>query len=309
MLSEDEKKEAARVRQVLYRASHKEAHRQYNKTYDLEHRAERLEYFKTRRALKQKDTVAAPVYFPCNFCGTPFLRRGTRSKLGPTRLKYCSFPCLRKSRYEKERSRIKVKIETGTIDTHLYHGYGKDWPLIALDVKYRDNYTCRSRGCESNDDLVVHHIVGYLTGGTNDLENLITLCRSCHSRGHGLNVFKFKMGWPRGEAVVCKTTHMGSNPVPISIYEVYVAKQGRIIRRKLRALALHVIGNRQDLTPPQLCDLMWRIDMEAYGRNGKSITGAAYIKTESCAKPVGWDQVFTQMVSRKEIKLGAFQPA
>lgn len=45
-------------------------------------------------------------------------------------------------------------------------------------VKERDNYECRV--CNSRKSLEVHHIVKTIHGGNSNLENLITLCTSCH---------------------------------------------------------------------------------------------------------------------------------
>lgn len=49
----------------------------------------------------------------------------------------------------------------------------------------RDNRKCVS--CGSQDNLCVHHIIGYDKGNpvTSERSNLITLCRSCHSKEHG----------------------------------------------------------------------------------------------------------------------------
>lgn len=44
----------------------------------------------------------------------------------------------------------------------------------------RDNYTCQI--CEKQKDLNIHHVIPYKISKNNDLENLITICRSCHSK-------------------------------------------------------------------------------------------------------------------------------
>lgn len=46
------------------------------------------------------------------------------------------------------------------------------------EVKDRDNWTCRI--CGNKHRLEVHHIVKVIHGGENELDNLITLCTSCH---------------------------------------------------------------------------------------------------------------------------------
>lgn len=47
-------------------------------------------------------------------------------------------------------------------------------------IKERDTYRCRQ--CGTHENLTVDHIVPVAEGGTNDPENLQTLCQSCNSR-------------------------------------------------------------------------------------------------------------------------------
>jgi RNA-directed DNA polymerase len=50
-------------------------------------------------------------------------------------------------------------------------------------ARRRDNYTCQQCG-ETATSLHVHHIVPKTQGGTDDLDNLITLCPRCHHAVH-----------------------------------------------------------------------------------------------------------------------------
>lgn len=50
-------------------------------------------------------------------------------------------------------------------------------------VLHRDNYTCQCCG-KKNCRLEVHHIKFRRDGGTDDEENLITLCEDCHKGVH-----------------------------------------------------------------------------------------------------------------------------
>ena len=50
-------------------------------------------------------------------------------------------------------------------------------------VLHRDNYTCQCCG-KKNCRLEVHHIVFRRNGGSDSLENLITLCEDCHKAIH-----------------------------------------------------------------------------------------------------------------------------
>ena len=47
----------------------------------------------------------------------------------------------------------------------------------ALD---RDDRECQF--CSANSDLEVHHVVPRRFGGSDDLENLVTVCKDCHGR-------------------------------------------------------------------------------------------------------------------------------
>lgn len=63
--------------------------------------------------------------------------------------------------------------------------YGSGWERLRIQVLARDG--CRCTECEENwlNYLEVHHIKPLSEGGTNDLSNLITLCRRCHAQKHG----------------------------------------------------------------------------------------------------------------------------
>ena len=47
----------------------------------------------------------------------------------------------------------------------------------------RDNWHCRS--CNNMNNLTCHHIIFRSQGGANDLNNVLTLCNSCHDGVHG----------------------------------------------------------------------------------------------------------------------------
>lgn len=50
-------------------------------------------------------------------------------------------------------------------------------------IRHRDNYTCQI--CKTkNGKLEVHHIIYCSNGGTDDENNLITLCENCHKKIH-----------------------------------------------------------------------------------------------------------------------------
>lgn len=70
--------------------------------------------------------------------------------------------------------------------------YGPNWREQARQARKRDGYTCQDCGkVQHRPALDVHHLVARQEFGAdyvaaNELANLITLCKSCHSaRGSG----------------------------------------------------------------------------------------------------------------------------
>nr|WP_286137300.1 HNH endonuclease [Mycobacterium sp. IS-3022] len=60
---------------------------------------------------------------------------------------------------------------------------GRGWLAIRAHILKRDDGQCQDRdwGCEG-EAVEVHHIVPIELGGTNDDDNLISLCAPCHQR-------------------------------------------------------------------------------------------------------------------------------
>jgi len=57
-------------------------------------------------------------------------------------------------------------------------------PAIKRKILSRDRNQCQATGCRNTRFLEVHHINPRRVGGSNDLENLITLCSKCHQFLH-----------------------------------------------------------------------------------------------------------------------------
>lgn len=93
----------------------------------------------------------------------------------------------------------KTVLEVSQFDTHLMKnpeliskklkywayqkGFNYEFSSRREAVLYRDNYTCQCCG-KKNIRLEVHHIIYRSNGGTDDENNLITLCENCHSKVH-----------------------------------------------------------------------------------------------------------------------------
>jgi 5-methylcytosine-specific restriction endonuclease McrA len=59
----------------------------------------------------------------------------------------------------------------------------KDWIAVRRIVLARDKHRCRA--CSQGHGLDVHHVIARSLGGGDVSENLIALCRHCHSSVHG----------------------------------------------------------------------------------------------------------------------------
>lgn len=68
-------------------------------------------------------------------------------------------------------------------------GYSPDSRFNSLRQRVfkRDGHSCV--WCGSQENLIVDHIIERQLGGTNELNNLRTLCKNCHEEWHGRKVF------------------------------------------------------------------------------------------------------------------------
>jgi 5-methylcytosine-specific restriction endonuclease McrA len=57
-------------------------------------------------------------------------------------------------------------------------------PGIRREVLARDRYRCQAPGCGRTRFLEVHHIKSRSQGDSNQPDNLLTLCSSCHRLWH-----------------------------------------------------------------------------------------------------------------------------
>ncbi|MCA1670460.1 MAG: HNH endonuclease [Thermomicrobia bacterium] len=60
----------------------------------------------------------------------------------------------------------------------------RPWQLLSSTCKQRDGYRCVRCG-EGDAILHAHHVIHRSDGGSDDLDNLITLCVPCHRKEHG----------------------------------------------------------------------------------------------------------------------------
>lgn len=74
----------------------------------------------------------------------------------------------------------------GKMDGETLRMQGHEWRQRRLECYERDNWTCQDCGvhCTSKDKqrIQAHHLVSRRLGGGDGLDNLVTLCASCHQR-------------------------------------------------------------------------------------------------------------------------------
>ena len=101
----------------------------------------------------------------------------------------------------KNPSLINEKIRKWGYQKGFNYGYSSRRSAIL----HRDNYTCQCCG-KKNCRLEVHHIKFKSNGGTDDEENLITLCEDCHKGVHADTVELNKK--PKKNKGLKHATHM-----------------------------------------------------------------------------------------------------
>lgn len=101
----------------------------------------------------------------------------------------------------KDPSLISEKIKHWGYQQGFNYGYSSRREAIL----HRDNYTCQCCG-KKNCRLEVHHIKFKRDGGTDDEENLLTLCEDCHKGVHAGTVVLNKK--PKKSKNLKHATHM-----------------------------------------------------------------------------------------------------
>lgn len=94
----------------------------------------------------------------------------------------------RKNSESKRGERNPMYGVTGENNPHWRGGkihvaeYGQDWLVIRKLVNKRDGFKCQS--CGSSEHLGTHHIIPFRECRAHEMNNLITLCASCHNKVH-----------------------------------------------------------------------------------------------------------------------------
>jgi hypothetical protein len=118
----------------------------------------------------------------------------------------------------------EVIIETGTFDPHALKNPDvlKNLSLYQKGINFgfantkdfvlnRDGYKCQNNSCKTKEKqpkLEVHHIIFRMNGGSDEQENLVTLCKCCHDGVHDGTVVLKSKGKKKG--VLKHATQMNS---------------------------------------------------------------------------------------------------
>lgn len=114
----------------------------------------------------------------CEVCGGSFRR--TAAALKRVRHSFCSVPC---------RQSFYVGEANGSFRGGHSSNRGRGWAALARSIRERDGHRCRRCGKTAADNrqaLSVDHVIPWRTfsdhSEANRPENLVALCRSCHSK-------------------------------------------------------------------------------------------------------------------------------
>lgn len=100
--------------------------------------------------------------------------------------------------------RCSKELFTAFIDewyySRLYNVNNNEWKNITKTVFERDNYTC-AYCSKTGGMLECDHIIPISKGGSNDMSNLITACRTCNRQKKDKSVAEFT-AWKANKATL-----------------------------------------------------------------------------------------------------------
>jgi len=141
------------------------------------------EWFSENRS-GEKHWQWSQITVKCDQCGSPI-------SLPPYKLErdnhhFCSMGC--QTKWYREHPTLWRGENSGAWKGGYEGYYGPNWITQREKTLRRDDYTCQVCGRRDEADPVVHHIVPFRNFGlenfeeANSLGNLVTLCKSCHTR-------------------------------------------------------------------------------------------------------------------------------
>lgn len=134
------------------------------------------EYLRQRR--RERGARIVGEEYPCSECGNPFVYKASEQHRCPPCQKRAEIDAIHEWLAKQPEEKLR-KYRQHAADNYHFGGNRQ----AALE---RDDHECQC--CGTEEDLHVHHIDGtgqLPPGERNDaLDNLETLCRSCHTKSH-----------------------------------------------------------------------------------------------------------------------------
>lgn len=153
--------------------------------------------------------MTSEVVLNCQRCGDEYTRHPSQAEGS----KFCSNKC------RHGRSTAVPPSERVSYDDPM-------WRENRAKALERDNHTCQICGATSEgEELVVHHLRPVMQGGTHDLVNLDTLCRSCHSSVHSSGAIV--AGDSNGALLLPKERELLSQGIPVDLPREEILQQFR----------------------------------------------------------------------------------
>ncbi|WP_386684600.1 HNH endonuclease [Loktanella sp. R86503] len=119
------------------------------------------------------------VSLACEHCGVTVTASQCENR------RFCSHDCYVASGVGAPKGEASSGWKGGT---SKYYKRGFGWKDIADSVRLRDGFCCQGCGKPESQltgkrrKLDVHHVIPYAVSNCNEPANLVSLCRSCHSK-------------------------------------------------------------------------------------------------------------------------------
>ncbi len=128
----------------------------------------------------------------------------------------CAKATVQTPRGEMELTRAETEAARCDADIHRPGEPNKSTipPRIRREILARDRHQCRRKGCNHTRFLEIHHITPRAEGGSNKIDNLVTLCTACHKLLHEKGGDLLSLLEPTGPGVVDCSTSVGRTPKP-----------------------------------------------------------------------------------------------
>ncbi len=116
------------------------------------------------------------VTLECEICEKEFIVTPNRNKA-----RFCSRECYGKGLSKTMQGEKHPHWRGGISTCFTYNLSNEEWDRLRREVYKRDNFTCQHCG-KTDCRLDAHHIIPYRISFDNSIENLLTLCQTCHGK-------------------------------------------------------------------------------------------------------------------------------